>query len=68
MHPRMDGPTELLKMGEAIPKDMRMELKNLDTLEDAWVFLNSKFSDQDRLTTESLLLTCFPVYGEVRYS
>ena len=25
VHPRMDGLTELLKMGEAIPKDTRME-------------------------------------------
>ena len=49
---RMDEPTELLKLREVVPKDTKMELKNLNTLDEAWVFLDSEFSDQDRCTAE----------------
>ena len=37
-----------------MPKDANMELKNLNTLEEVWVFLDGKFGDQDRLTTEQV--------------
>ena len=52
MNLRMDEPTELLKLREVVPKDTKMELKNLNTLDEAWVFLDGEFGDQDRLTAE----------------
>lgn len=52
VHLRMDELTNLLKQREVVPKDAKMVLKNLNTLEEAWEFLDGEFSDQDRLTAE----------------
>ena len=67
VHLRMDELTNLLKQREVVPKDAKMVLKNLNTLEEAWEFIDGEFSDQDRLTAESVRYPCFLVLSRDWY-
>ena len=52
IHPKLDEPTELLKLREAVPKLAKVELRSMRTLAAAWQFLDSEYGREDWLSAE----------------
>ena len=52
VHPKLDKPTEVLKLREAVPREAKVELRTMRSLVEAWEYLDQEFGQTNQLAAK----------------